>query len=68
MAAEWYPCEDCMASGGQRNEYGEGNCGTCGGSGRLPGNQAAFDILAQEEERRQDAIYASLERDYDREY
>ncbi len=62
---EWDACEDCLGSGGQRDEYGEGNCFACGGSGRLPANGAAQLVLEKQEEKLMDAAYAQAERDLD---
>ncbi len=62
---QWDSCEDCMGSGGQRDEYGEGNCGACVGSGRLPANEAARLVLEKQEKKRMEAVYAQAERDLD---
>ena len=62
---EWEACEDCMGSGGHRDEYGEGSCGACGGRGRLPVNEAAREVVREREERRQEAIYRQAEREYE---
>lgn len=60
---EWYACEDCLGTGGQRDERGEGQCGACGGSGRLPANEAADIIVAERARERTEAIWAQAERD-----
>ena len=65
MAAEWEGCEDCMSSGGHRDMYGEGTCGVCGGTGRRPANEEAWDVVRRREQARQDAIYAQIQREMD---
>lgn len=52
IVREWHGCEDCMATGGR-----DGSCGTCGGRGRLPTNQAARDEVERETVARQAAVW-----------
>ena len=62
---EWDTCEDCMGSGGHRDAYGEGTCSSCGGRGRMPGNEAAREQAKKQEQDRQDAIYRDVQRAYE---
>ena len=55
VTAEDEPCEDCLGSGGQRDQYGDGNCAACGGRGRIAANREAEQRdIEQERLRRQD--------------
>jgi len=65
MAAEWDQCEDCFGTGGHRDSYGEGQCGNCGGRGRVPANGAAIAQLTRDETKRQQAIERMVTREYD---
>lgn len=58
-AAEWYTCEDCMGSGGR---IGQG-CGC--DNGRLPANDAAYQIQILKATSNSEAAYRQAERDCD---
>ncbi len=62
---EWDTCEDCLGTGGHRTESGEGSCGACGGSGRLPANEQAHVEKQQAAEQREIAAFRQAERDLD---
>lgn len=63
--AEYDACEDCLGTGGHRDQYGAGECGACGGTGRLPVNRAARTQELARQRRREDWAYEQAERDYD---
>ncbi len=66
MAAEYDQCEDCLGTGGHRDEHGEGDCGTCGGSGRNPANEAARKEVSGRISQREAAIWKMVTREMDK--
>lgn len=53
---EWDACENCMGTGGERDEYGEGQCGACAGAGRFPANEAARQFRRDREAEQRAAL------------
>ena len=65
MNPEWDTCEDCMGTGGMRNLDPDGDCGSCGGRGRMPANQAARDHLSGQARERALRYERAARREYE---
>jgi DnaJ-class molecular chaperone len=63
---ESWECEDCLGTGGRRNEYGEGDCGACGGTGTVHLNTPAEQARAEAE--RKDWFLELARREMDDDY